>query len=150
MKCPACGFENLEGGERCSGCRGVLTRDGVDYSKPEPSLVDWTESYPSEKEEERLRDDAIGGYANRLIGMVGYWAIAAVLSSCFLYEWRTSGDDDPLILGLAFLAFFAFASVMLWRTVRDIYSKPDSADTTPSHDDAAQTHFQKTGLPPRR
>ncbi|MEW5747423.1 MAG: hypothetical protein AB1793_01360 [Candidatus Thermoplasmatota archaeon] len=113
-------------------------------------MVDWTESYPSEKEDERLRDDAIGGCANRLIGMVAYWAVGAVFSSSFLYKWRTSGDDDSLILGLASLAFFAFASVMLWRTVRDIYSRPDSADTTPSHDDAAQTHFEKTGLPPRR
>ena len=150
MKCPACGSENLEGAERCSGCKGALTRDGVDYSEPKPSLVDWTESYPSEKEEERPRGGMIFGYADRLIRMVGYWVIAAVFSSYFLYEWRTSGDDDSLILGLAFLAFFAFASVMLWRTVRDIYSKPDSADTTPSHDDAAQTHFEKTGLPPRR
>ncbi len=150
MKCPACGSDNPEGAIRCSGCRGEFTGEGVDYSKPKPSLVEWTESYPSEKEEERMRSGAIRGYFRRLISLIAWATISAVLGSYFLYDWRIEGNDGSFLPGLVMLAIFSACVFMLWRVVRDIYAEPDSEDATPSHEDAEVMHFEATGLPPRR
>jgi hypothetical protein len=122
----------------------------VDYSRPQPSPVDWTESYPSEGAEERMRSRAVSGYADRLMRLLAYSVLTAAFSSYFLYDWRAGGGDGPLVLGLAFLAFFAFCAAMLYGMLREAYSEPDTGENVPSHEDAETMHYEATGLPPRR
>jgi hypothetical protein len=122
----------------------------VDYSRPQPSLVDWTESYPSEGAEERARDQAISWYSDRMIWLFGYALVSAAFSSYFLNEWREGGGDQSLFLGLVLLAFFGFCATMLFRELRDAYSGLDETDETPSHEDAESMYYDATNLPPRR
>lgn len=150
MKCPACGSDGPDGAGSCPKCKGEFTAEGVDYSRPGPSLVDWTGSYPSEREEERMRDAAVSGFANRLLWLIGWAAISGALGSYLLYDWRIEGTDGSLLPGLAMLALFSLSVFTLLRLVRDIYAQPDSEDRIPSHEDAEVMHYEATGLPPRR
>lgn len=102
VRCPACGFESVEGAQWCEFCKEPFVKKPKTDDLPiDPRLLQDDETIRKFLASDRLPNVAFSPFARQLaIGMLGFFLIAGLIGSIFIFlggkPYQGPGEDYQL------------------------------------------------------